>query len=324
MKPAIPTSAPTTFRVWFRQELKLELRLSALFLVVGLIAVFATDKFWSGFSEPWTRLNSQLTSTALEQHPTALLDRFATRLSGSEYGYGFFSWKAPFNVTAARQRLQADFPEFLGLDPAGQAISAQRRPHSAAAQAARQARAATYVERFNAIESVRFKRLYPDESPFNVPSATTRLARLSTKILGAPDATLHLFRGTLSSGLASFLLFSGTFALSAVALRDSRRPARRWLKVLLCPCLASALAWAVILFMSIAAALFSGFTPNTSALAVFAGAPLLYLIAKVPLRLLEEFQFKPKAWDGVDRRRNRRPSAPPMSTEPPESGGGGI
>lgn len=314
MKPAIPTSAPKTFREWFRHELKLELRLSAVFLVLGLAGVFAADKLWANFAEPWARLNYQLTSTALEQHPTALFGRFTGRLSTSEYGWGVFSWTAPFNVSVARQRLQADFPEFLGVDASGQAISALRRPHSAAALAARQERAAAYAERHRALEARRFKRLYPDDSPFNLPSATTRLARLTTKILGLPDATLHLFRGTLSSGTASFLLFSGTFALAVVAVWTSRRPARRWLKVLLCPCLASALAWVVILFMAIAAAMFGGFTPNTSALAVFAGAPLMFLIAKTPLRFLEDLQLKPKPWDGVDRRRNPRPPMPPAPT----------
>jgi len=317
---AAPTSSSSThFRAWFKAELLRELRLSALFLVLGVAAVFAADKLWTGFDARWARLNFQLTTTALEQHPTALADRFAERLSHSEYGWGVFSWTAPFNVTAARQRLQAEFPEFLGVDAAGQAITTQRRPHTAAALAARQARAAAYVERHQALEAHRFKRLYPDESPFDVPSATTRLARLSTKLLGAPDAALHLFHGTLASGVASFLLFSGTFALSAVALWSSQRPARRWLKVLLCPFLASALAWGVILFMSIAAAIFGGLTPNTSALAIFAGAPLLYLVAKAPLRLLEELQLKPKTWDGVERRRNRRPAS-----ETSDTSGGGI
>lgn len=300
-------SAPPTFRQWLRHESILELRLTAVFLVVGLVAVFAADRLSPRFGPAWMRLNYQLTNTALEQHPTALLDAFATRLSHTQYGWGFFSVTEPFNVTAARERLRADFPDFAGIDKNGQPIHVRSSSLRRGEASEREARAAAYLARHRAIESRRFDRLYSDDSPFEIPPASVRLGRLVTKILGVPDAAVHLFRRTLAAGTASFLLFSGMFALSAVALFTSARPARRWLKVLLCPFLASALAWVVILFMSISAALFGGLTPNTSALAVFVGAPLLYLAAKIPLRLLQELQLKPKPWDGVERRRNPRP-----------------
>ncbi len=299
--------APSPFRAWLSREFLRELRLSGIFLVIGLVAIFAADRLSANFAPAWLRFNYQLTNTALEQHPTALLDAFAERLSHAEYGWGFFSLTEPFNVTAERERLRADFPEFAGVDKNGQPIQIRRSSLYRSAAVEREARATAYTARHRAIESRRFDRLYPDDSPFDVPPASVRLGRLVTKILGVPDAALHLFRRTLTAGVASFLLFSGTFALSAVALFTSARPARRWLKVLLCPFVASALAWVVILFMSIAAALFGGLTPNTSALAVFAGAPLLYLAAKIPLRFLEELQLKPKPWDGVERRKAPRP-----------------
>jgi hypothetical protein len=302
-----PNPAPSSFRLWLRREFFREIRLSALFLVIGLVAIFAGDRLSDRFAPAWGRLNYQLTNTALEQHPTALLDAFADRLAHAQYGWGFFSLTEPFNVTAARERLHADFPEFVGLAATGQPIAMRSSSQHRTNPAQQSARAAAYAERYRAIESRRFARLYSDDSPFEVPSSTVRLGRLVTKTLGVPDAALHLFRRTLSAGTVSFLLFSGTFALSAVALWTSARPARRWLKILLCPFLASALAWVVILFMSISAALFGGLTPNTSALAVFAGAPLLYLAAKIPLRFLEELQLKPKPWDGVDRRKAPRP-----------------
>lgn len=305
--PTSPKPAASAFRLWLRQEFLRELRLSAAFLLVGLAFVFIADRTSARFAPAWTRINYQLTSTALEQHPTALLDAFAERLSHTQYGWGFFSLTEPFNVTAAREHLRSDFPEFVGVDGHGQPIAVRSSALRRLAPAQREARAAAYLARHQAIESRRFARLYPDDSPFDVPPSSIRLGRLVTKILGLPDATLHLFRRTLSSGTVSFLLFSGTFALSAVALFTSARPARRWLKVLLCPFLASALAWVVILFMSVSAALFGGLTPNTSALAVFAGAPLLYLTAKIPLRFLEELQLKPKPWDGVERRKAPRP-----------------
>lgn len=285
----------------------LELRLTAVFLVAGLVAVFAADRLSPRFGPAWMRLNYQLTNTALEQHPTALLDAFATRLSHTQYGWGFFSVTEPFNVTAARERLHADFPDFAGVDKNGQPVHVRSSSLHRSEASARDARAAAYLARHRAIELRRFDRLYTDDSPFEVPPASVRLGRLVTKILGLPDAALHLFRRTLAAGTVSFLLFSGMFALSAVALFTSARPARRWLKALLCPFLASALAWVAILFMSISAALFSGLTPNTSALAVFAGAPLIYLAAKIPLRFLQELQLRPKPWDGVERRKTPRP-----------------
>lgn len=305
--PTSPKPAVSAFRLWLRQEFLRELRVSGVFLVLGLLAVFAADRLSANFAPAWTQFNYQLTNTALEQHPTALLDTFATRLSHTQYGWGFFSLTEPFNVSAARERLRADFPEFIGVDKTGQPIQVRHSALRRADTAQREARAAAYLERHHAIEARRFARLYPDDSPFEVPAASVRLGRLVTKVLGVPDALLHLVRTIVASGVASILLFSGSLALSAVALWTSARPARRWLKVLLCPLLASALAWVVILFMSIAAALFGGLTPNTSALAVFAGAPLLYLAAKIPLRFLEELQLKPKPWDGVERRKAPRP-----------------
>jgi hypothetical protein len=298
---------PAAFGVWLRQEFFRELRLSAVFLLLGLALVFIAHRVSSHFAPAWTRINYQLANTALEQHPTALFDAFTDRLAQTQYGWGFFSLTEPFNVTAAREHLRTDFPEFIGVDSTGQAVAVRSSTLRRTNTAQRETRAAAYLERHRAIESRRFARLYPDDSPFDVPPASVRLGRLVTKILGLPDATFHLFRRTLSAGTVSFLLFSGTFALSAVALWTSARPARRWLKVLLCPFLASALAWVVILFMSISAAIFGGFTPNTSALAVLAGAPLLYLAAKIPLRFLEELQLKPKPWDGVERRKAPRP-----------------
>lgn len=299
--------APSAFRLWLRREFFRELRLSALFLVLGLLAIVAAHRLSPNFAAAWTRLNYQLANTALEQHPTALLDAFAERLSDTQYGWGVFSPTEPFNVTAARERVRADFPEFVGVDKSGQPLAVRSSSLRRADAATHRSRAAAFLERHRAIESRRFARLYSDDSPFEVSPASVRLGRLVTKILGLPDAALHLFRRTLSAGTVSFLLFSGTFALSAVAVFTSARPARRWLKVLLCPFLASALAWVVILFMSISAALFGGLTPNTSALAVFAGAPLLYLAAKIPLRFLEELQLKPKPWDGIERRKTPRP-----------------
>jgi len=307
MSPAAPsTPPPPVFRHWLRREFLRELRRSAVLLVAALAIVFAADKFSPAFAPAWNRLNYQLTTVALEQHPAALREAFAERLSQTQYGWKLFAWTEPFNVTAARQRLRTDFPDFAGLDAQGKPIPVRSSSRHQADPAQQQARADAYRERYTAIESHRFAGLYPEDSPFEVPSATVRLGRLVTKILGAPDAALHLFRRTHQAGNVSFLLFCLTFAIAAAALWTSQRPARHWLKLLLCPFLASTLAWVVILFMSIGAALFGTFTPNTSAVAIFAGIPLIYLTAKIPLRVLEELQLKPKPWDGVERRRGPR------------------
>lgn len=305
-----PAAQPITFRVWLRRELFRELRLGALFLAVGLAAVFAAPFVSSSFSAAWTRLNYQLTYSALEQHPTALFDTFAARLSESEYGWGFFHWSEPFNVTAAREHLRTEFPEFIGVGADGKPQSVRRSTARArVAPAEREARAKAYVERHQQIESRRFRHLYGQDSAFEVATPTQRLARLSTKLLGVPDACFHVLRQIISGGIASILLASGTLAIAAVALWSSPRPARHWLKLLVWPVLAAALGWVSIGLMSVAAAFFGAFTPNTSALALLAGAPLIYLAAKAPLRLFEELQLKPKAWDGVDRRRAPRPPA---------------
>lgn len=306
------------FRAWFWQGLKRALRQGTILLAAGFAVVFVADRFSESFSDRWLRLNFQLAKVALEQHPAALRESVAERLSQTQYGWGLFSWSAPFNVTAARAQLREEFPDFAGLDKDGKPIPMRSSVrHGDAAQ--QQARAEIYRYRYTHIESHRFARLYPEDSPFEMASTTVRLGRLVTKLIGAPDATINLFRRTRESGRVSFALFCLTFAIAGFALRNSQRPARRWLKVLLCPFYASALAWVVILLLSISAALFGAFTPNTSALAVLAGVPLIYFVARIPLRMLEELQFKPKAWDGVERRRGRRAPA-----EENESSGGGI
>jgi len=304
-------SGPTAFKHWLRRELLRELKLGAVFLALGLVVVFATSRLWSGFDSRWTRLNYQLTYVALDQHPTALLDTFATRLSETEYGWGFFSLAEPFNVTAARAHLQADFPEFVGVGADGKPVPVRSSARHRADPATQQARAAEFLARHTQLESRRFARLYREGSAFDTPSPTDRLARYFTKLIGLPDAFLHLVRTIVASGVTSILLFSSTLAIAAVALWNSARPSRLWFKCLLLPFLASTLGWWTIGLMSVSAAFFGSFTANTSALAVLAGAPLLYLAAKAPLRLLEELRLKPKPWDGVERRRGPRPPAPP-------------
>jgi hypothetical protein len=303
-----PTAAPASpFRHWLRGELLRELRLSAVFLALGLAVVTGASFAHPAFGHAWTRLNSQLTYAALEQHPTAIFDTFATRLTTHEYGWGIFSWSEPFNVTAAREQLRADFPEFVGVGPNGQPQLLRRASRQRPDSAAVSARANAYLARHEAIESRRFNRLHQTENPFEIDSPTQRLARVSTKLLGVPDAAFHVLRTIISSGVAGILLASGTLAVAAVALWSSPRPARHWLKVLLWPFVAAALGWVCIALMSIAAAFFGGFTSNTSGLALIAGAPLIYLAAKAPLRFFQELQLKPKPWDGVDRRRAPRP-----------------
>ncbi|MBA3849746.1 MAG: hypothetical protein C0502_07090 [Opitutus sp.] len=314
---ANPPPAPT-FRHWLRVELVRELKLGALFLAAGLGVVFAASRLSERFDAAWTRLNRQLTYVALEQHPVALLDTFATRLAHTEYGWGLFSWTEPCNVTAARGRLRADFPEFLGLDRHGAPIAVRSPLRKRAPD--HDARAAQFLERHRQLEARRFARLYPTENPLDLPDPTNRLARIVTKALGLPDAALHVVRTLVGGGVAGILLFSGVLALAAVALWQSRRPARRVLKLLLVPFLASALVWVAIGLMSVSAALFGAFTVNTSALAVLGGAPLLYLAAKAPLRLAEDLLFKPKPWDGVERRKNRGPAPGPGGTAPPVGG----
>jgi hypothetical protein len=317
---ANPSPAPT-FRQWLRGELVRELKLGALFLAAGLAVVLVAGRVSERFDGAWTRLNRQLTYVALEQHPVALMDTFATRLAHTEYGWGLFSWTEPFNVTAARERLRADFPEFLGVDRSGAPIAVRSPLRKRGAGADHEARAAQYLERHRQLETRRFARLYPTENPLDLPDPTVRLARIVTKLIGVPDAAGHVVRTLVGGGVAGILLFSGVLGVAAVALWQSRRPTRKVLKFLLVPFLASALVWVAIGLMSLSAALCGAFTVNTSALAVLGGAPLLYLAAKAPLRLSEDLLFKPKPWDGIERRKNRGPAAPgPGGTVPPVGG----
>jgi hypothetical protein len=328
---AAPAAGFPAFRAWLRRQLLRELKLSALFLALALAGVLGLGTLWSGFDTRWHSLNSQLTYAALEQHPTALLGQIGGRLADSEYGWGLFSWTEPFNVTAARERLRADFPEFAGLGPDGNPRLVRGSTRRRADPATAAARADTYVARVRHLEARRFSHLYRPPSPFDVPTATERLARIVTKALGLPDALLHLLRTLVTEGFGSILLASGSLGIAGAALWTSKRPARLGFKVLAWPLLAAALGWFTIILMSVGAAFFGALTPNTSALALFAGSPLLYLAAKSPLRLLEELALRPKPWDGtnrrnrpwdgVERRRRQEPPAPPPGGTVPPVGG---
>ena len=311
------------FRAWLRRELWRETKLSLLFLAAGCTLVLSLGTLWGGFEGHWDRLNDQLTYVALEQHPVALVRNFASRLGDSEYGWGLFSVAEPANVTSARAQLKADFPEVYGLDASG---APQFRPTSQLKRldpAVQKQRAAAYQQRHEHLEARRFSRLYQADDPFNPTDAGTKLARMITKLCGVPDAILFTLRGILETGVTGILLFSTMLALAGVALWQSNRPARRWLKALVWPTLASTLVWLAIAVMSVSAALFGRLTPNTSALAVLTALPFLFLAAKLPLRYAESLVLTtpaPRKWDGVERRQPRPPEPKPGETIPPLGG----
>lgn len=310
--PTSATGRDEKFGAWLKREASRALRLGGVLLVTGLVLVYALDAASPGFSSLWQRANYQLSHTALEQHPQALLGTFATRLGGSEYGWGLLSWSEPFNVTAAAEELQRDYPEIIEVrdgQPVVRQTSAQRR--QGLPQQERQARrTAAYMARYHEIESHRFARVYQRDI-FSPPDANAELGQIGTKVFGLADATLHTFRHVIGGGLVSILLGSTMLALSAVALGKSHRPTRPWLKVLVWPFLASALVWAAIFVMSLGVLLCGAFTPNTSVIAFGAALPLLFLCAQAPLRLADALLFKPKPWDGVERRKNRPPAPTP-------------
>lgn len=319
MSDLTPPPKPEGFSQWLRREFWLEAKLGLVLLAVGWIAMLALNAFWPAFAARWSPFNHQLSHVALNQHPHALAQTFANRLGDSEYGWGLLSFSEPFNVSAAREQLQLRFPEFIGLNADGTA----KRRHTSRLQhlstagreeraAERELRAAAFLTRYHEIESRRFTRLYQAASPFDLPDATTELARMITRGFGLPDALLFILHGIVAAGFASIFLFSTVLAVAAVALWQSHRPARFWLKLLLWPGLASVLVWLAIFAMSLAAAFFGSFTPDTSALALLAFLPFLFLFAKLPLKLAEALLFKPEPakWDGVERRRNRAPTPP--------------
>ncbi|MBI2497786.1 MAG: hypothetical protein HYV75_07710 [Opitutae bacterium] len=325
MSPPVPPDPKEIFRQWFRRELWLETRVALVFLAAGCTAVLGLDTLWSGFGPYWHRLNYQLTYVALEQHPVALIRTFANRLGDSEYGWGVFSFAEPMNVTSARERLRQDYREIYGVGPDGTPQFLRTSSLKRADPAMQKLRALGYRTRHQQIESHRFTRLYQPDDPFNPTDSGTKLARLITKIFGLPDAFIHTLRSIVATGLSGIILFSTVLALSAVALLQSHRPARWWLKLLVWPTLASALIWLAIAVMSLSAACFGGLTPNTSALALFTVLPFLFLAAKLPLRYAESLVHvtppaKPAKWDGVERRKPRPPEPKPGETIPPIGG----
>ena len=300
-------SATETMGAWLRRESLRALKVGTLLLIAGLAVVYALDAAWPAFSSRWWRVNHQLTRAALEQHPLAHARNFGTHLGANEYGWGLLAWSTPFNVTAAQDELKLEFPEFLGVRN-GTPIA----KHSSALL--RQNRVAAYVARYQVIEARRFARIYAPPDPFSPPDANAELGQVVTKIFGLPDAAIATVRRIVAGGMTSILLCSTVLALSAVALWQSRRPARRWLKLLVWPTLASTLVWIAIVAMSVGSVLGGKFTDNTSAIALLTALPFLFLAAKLPLRYAETLALtKPPApakWDGVERRKNREPTPP--------------
>lgn len=312
------------FRQWLRHELWRGTKVAGVLLAFGCTSVLALDTLWSGFGPYWSRLNYQLTYVALEQHPVALIRTFANRLGSSEYGWGLFSLAEPANVTSARQELRQDFRDIYGVGPDGEPQFARTSLLKQPDPAEKAERAAAYLERYHHLESRRFSGLYQPEDPFNPTDNGTKLARLITKLFGIPDAIFHTIRSIITAGLSGILLFSTVLALAAVALKESRRPARWWLKLLVWPTLASTLVWFAIAMMSLSAAFFGALTPNTSAMALFTALPFLLVAARLPLRYAESLVHvvppAAKKWDGIDRRQPRPPEPKPGETIPPMGG----
>jgi hypothetical protein len=313
------------FAPWLRRELLRALRNGLILLVAGGALIWGLTAASPAFSEGWANFNYRLSAVALDQHPVALVRLFANRLRESEYGWHIMKPTTPFNVSAARAALKHDFPEVAGVfngEPLVPRAATLRRADPAKFDQ----RVDTYRRRHEHIESGRFTSLYDRDDMFSAPNANVKLGLFVTKIFGLPDALFYVIGTILTSGLAGVVLFGTVLALTASPLWRSRRPARTWLKVLVWPTLASTLIWAAIMIMAISAALFGGLTPNTSALALLATLPLLYVLAKLPLHLAETLVSVPKPWDGIDRRKprtNMKPPGPPPKpgeTIPPWGG----
>ncbi|WP_438480278.1 hypothetical protein [Oleiharenicola lentus] len=304
------------FSPWLRKESWRALKVSLVLLVASTVISAALSKFSDTFAGNWTRFNYRLSDVALEQHPIALARSFAARLGENEYGWGPLFSTTPFNITEAKKKLRAEFPEIASVingEPQVPRSKALREPNPARYDA----RIAEFTERYHKIERRRFAKLYDRDDVFTAPNANMQLSIMVTKIFGFIDAFFFTLVSIFSAGFASVLMFTTVLVLSGMALWKSRRPARGWLKFITWPTLASALVWGAILFMAAAAALFSVFTPNTSALALIASLPFLFLLAKLPLHLAETLVAKPAKWDGIERRKPRPPA--PESPPPPAS-----
>ena len=307
------------FRPWLRHELGRAVKQGLLLLVAGLITAWGLTALSPAFSTVWSAFNYRLSSVALDQHPLALARTYASRLRESEYGWAPLTLAKPFNVTAARQALRRDYPEVAsvlnGVPQVPRALTLKN-----ADPAKYESRLVAYMERHHQIESGRFTKLYDRDDIFSAPNANVKLGLFATKLFGLPDAFFYTVGTIFAGGLAGVLLFATVLALSAVPLWRSRRPARVWLKFFVWPGLASTLVWAAILIMAISAAVLGGLTPNTSALALLATLPLLFVLAKLPLHLAETLVTRVATrapWDGLDRRKPRPPST---NTIPPIGG----
>ena len=310
------------FRPWLRRELGRALKHGLVFLVTGGAAVLSLNALSPSFFSGWTNFNYQLSAVALDEHPLALARTFATRLRESEYGWSPLRLAAPFNVTAVREALKRDFPEVASVADGIPQVPRATRLRSANPTLYDQ-RMVDYMTRYRQMESGRFTSLYDRDDLFSAPNANVKLGLFVTKILGLPDAFLFTAGTILRGGAAGIVLFAAVLALTASPLWRSRRPARTWLKLLAWPTLASTLIWIAILIMAASAAAFGGLTPNTSALALFATLPLLYVFAKLPLHLAETLVNPAPAaskWDGIDRRQPRPPEPKPGETIPPIGG----
>ncbi len=307
------------FKPWFRRELIASLKLGLALLAFGVAASWVVTTVSTGAAARWVAFNYELSSVSLDQHPVALVRTFASRLRESEYGWMPLSVRAPFNVSAARSALKSQYPEVAsvvdGVPQVPRALSLKRANPGKYDQ-----RIADYMERHTRIESGRFASLYDRDDLFSPPNANVKLGLFATKAFGLVDALFFTIGTVLAGGLPGIILFGAVLALSAPPLWRSRRPARMLLKILAWPTLASALVWGAIFFMAMASAMFGGFTPNTSAVALLATLPLLSLLAKAPLHLAETLVNQPKKWDGIDRRKPRTAEPAPGMTIPPIGG----
>lgn len=262
----------------------------ALTLLVVLVTSVCFDLSANLFSPDAGKhmrdFNARVVESTKDIGPLDMANAFNEWRNTNRYGWRFFSFKEPFNVTAALNRLQGE----LALRRISQDEYARRKEN---------------IEWYAFVPEQTGVGLNADGSLRVSPERDRSMQPLST-LFGIPDGIIHAFGVAFSKGWASLLAYSAAFLL-ALAIVIRLKVGNPLAVILASVLLASVIAYLLLLPIMWAAKVLLWFLnmPQTVAVMTVVSYPVISLTGKVGGKISEHY-FQEMLMKFVHRRKRRK------------------
>jgi hypothetical protein len=255
----------------FKERAWREARTLLFVLATSVCFDLATNLFSADSVQRLREFNERVVESVKDIGPLDMARAFDGRRRASRYGWRLFSFKEPFNVTAAHERLRAEWQQ--GRIP--------REEYE---------RRAANVEYYALTSDPRMSRVtFGKDGRVEFPKDESAWKGLSA-VVGIPDALIYSFRAAFSRGWASVLAYTAAFVL-AFALVLTRDVTNVLVVLLWTVLLASVIAYLILLPVMWAAKLALWFLnmPQTVAVLTILGYPLVSFAGQVGGKVGEHY-----------------------------------